>query len=241
MMTAVAQLIATIVLLSYALCSHAQVYRCVDNSGHVKFSQQPCGPAQQGEKVNLDGADVNRKPKPRVCKQVEKLAGLIFPHINDTDSILDIYSNLGGRAVLSAGVTAAVNYVFNFRFNPKARQTDVVALTYAKCLDGGFGQITQTDLPDWDNIQYVKDAAKAAKQAELHQLKECKQYDDKIIGLRQRLKTAKGKSVKLQARVDLEYLEGLRRDKCGSRHKAKQPKHKQDKQSAKFRQPGPDQ
>ena len=213
-MKAAAQLIATIVLFSYALCSHAEVYRCVDSSGHVVFTQQACGPAQQGEKVNLDGADVDRKPRPQVCKQVEKLADLIFPHIKETDSILDIYSNLGGRAFLSAGVTAAVNYVFNFRFNPKARQTDVVALTYAKCLDGGFGQIGKKDLPDWDKIEYVKAAAKAEKQAELQKLQECRQYDDKIRRLRARLKTAKDKSVKLQARVDMEYYDELKRKHC---------------------------
>jgi hypothetical protein len=217
MKTTVAQLIAGIMLLAYGLTGHAEVYRCVDTEGHVIFTQHPCGPAQQGEKVNLDGADINRKPKAEVCKEVEKLANLLFPHINETDSILDVYTDLGGRGDLSAGITAAVNYVFNFRYNPKARQSDVVALTHAKCLDGGFGRITEKDLPDWGKIKYIKEKPKEqaqTKQSREEQAKTCRQYDEKLAHLQERLTKAKDKSEKLQIQVDKEYYEGLKKEQC---------------------------
>ncbi len=201
----------------YGLSVHAEVYRCVDDAGHVIFTQHRCGPEQESEKVNLDGFDSNRKPRPQVCKQVEKLADLLFPHINDTDSILDIYADLGGRGSLSAGITAAVNYVYNYRYNPRARQTDVVALTYAKCLDGGFGRITEKDLPDWDKIKYNQEKPKhqkLTKQQQAEQEKTCQQYDEKIKQLRERLENAKDKSKKLQARVDVEFYSELKRKQC---------------------------
>jgi len=201
----------------YGMSGYAAVYRCVDANGNVIFSQHSCGPDQQSEKVNLDGIDVNRKPKPEVCKEIKKLAELIFPHISETDSILDIYSDLGGREYLSAGVTAAVNYVFNFHFNPKARQSIVVELTHAKCLDGGFGRITEKDLPDWEKIKYTKEKPKEQKQTKEQQEaqeKLCKEYDEKLTHLQARLAKAKDKSEKLQIQVDKEYLEGVKRDKC---------------------------
>jgi hypothetical protein len=220
MKSTITQLIAGMVLLGVGMVCHAEIYRCVDEAGNVIFTQHRCGPAQQGEAINLDNVDVNLKPKPEVCKQVEKLAELVFPHIHETDSILDVYSQLGGREYLSAGITAAVNYVFNFRFNPKARQTEVVALTHAKCLDGGFGQIKDKDLPDWDKIKYKPEKPRETGRAQPADLaKTCHEYDEKLTQLRQRLKSAKDKSEKMQARVDMEYVEEQIRQQCQRQQK----------------------
>jgi len=223
MKTSVTQLLATILLMAHGVGVHAEIYRCVDETGHVIFTQHRCGPAQESEKVNLDGFDSNRKPKPQVCKQVEKLADLLFPHVHDTDSILDIYSDLGGRGSLSAGITAAVNYVYNYRYNPRARQTDVVALTYAKCLDGGFGRITERDLPDWNKIKYNQEKPeqhKLTKEEQAEHDKTCLQYDEKITQLRERLGKAKDKGDKLSARVDMEYYAELKRKHCQAQAKS---------------------
>ncbi|MBI1423806.1 MAG: DUF4124 domain-containing protein [Gammaproteobacteria bacterium] len=211
------QYIAGILLLGVGGYGHAEIYRCVDDSGHVIFTQHRCAPTQESERVNLGNVDVNRKPKPAVCRQVERLAELLFPHINETDSILDVYTQLGGREYLSAGVTAAVNYVFNYRYNPKAGKNEVVALTHAKCLDGGFGRITEKDLPDWDRIKYKQEKpaeAKPTKEEQAQLEKTCAQYDTKLTELHKQLETTKDKSKKLQVRVDLEYYEGLKRKQC---------------------------
>ena len=217
-----ARLITGIMMLACAVSSHAAVYRCVDDTGDVIFSQHPCSPAQEGEKINLNGMDVNKKPKPEVCKEIKKLAELIFPHITQTDSILDVYTDLGGREYLSAGVTAAVNYVFNFRYNPKAKQAEVVELTHAKCIDGGFGKITQSELPDWNKIKYVKEKPKEhklTKQEQEEQAKTCKEYDAKIKDLKDRMAKTTVKSEKLQMQVDKEYYEGLAKEKCSKAQK----------------------
>lgn len=219
-------LITLCLLLGNSSNAHAEIFRCTDDSGHVVFTQDPCGPSQQSEQVNLDKLDKNPKPSARVCAQVEKLANLIFPHIHETDSILDIYSDLGGRKYLSAGTTAVVNYVFNFRFNPKAKQTNVVALTHDKCLDGGFGRITEKDLPDWDRIKYAKkkpEKNKTIKQGQQSSQAQCKQYDEKIKALREQMANAKDKSQKLQARVDLEYYSNQKREHCEAKKKDNSP------------------
>ena len=216
------QCIAGVLLLGVGSYGHAEIYRCVDDSGQVIFTQHRCAPTQESERIDVGGADVNRKPKPAICKQVEKLAELLFPHVNETDSILDVYKQLGGREYLSAGVTAAVNYVFNYRYNPKAGKTEVVALTYAKCLDGGFGRITEKDLPDWDRIRYKQEKPPEAKQTTEQQAeleKTCEQYDTKLTELRKQLESSKDKSKKLQSQVDLEYYEGLKRKQCKSTEK----------------------
>ena len=217
-----AQLLVVILLFAYGVSAHAEVYRCVDDMGKVTFTQHRCSPGQEGEQVKLDGANFNRKPKPEVCAEVKKLADLVFPHITQTDSILDIYTDLGGRQHLSAGITAAINYVFNFRYNPKARQSEVVELTHDKCLDGGFGQITQKDLPDWDKIKYKKEKPKEQQQSKQQQAereKVCKEYDVKIKDLKERMATTKDKSKILQSRVDKEYYEGLVKEKCSKAQK----------------------
>lgn len=218
MNTWIARLIPVIYLFSWSLFAQAAVYRCVDKAGNIVFTQDHCGPGEQGELVKLGSSDNRPKPGPAVCKKVEKLAGLIFPHIKQTDSILDMYTALGGREYLSAGITAAVNYVYNFRYNPKARQSNVVALTRDKCLDGGFGLIKEKDLPDWSKITYTRDKPKQTKQTreqDAERLKDCQKYTRKLVQLRERLNKAKSKSDKMQARVNLEYQQGLVKDRCG--------------------------
>jgi hypothetical protein len=215
----ITQLIIAALLLGWGLSSYAQVYRCVDKAGHVTFTQQRCAPGQSSEVVNLGQTEAVAKPKPAICKQVARLAKLVFPHIRQTDSILDIYSALGGRGQLSAGITAAVNYVFTFRYNPKAGQAVVVALTQGKCLDGGFGNLTSKDLPDWSKIKYAEAQTKPAKPTKPQVAadnKTCQQYLAKLSRLRKQMATAKTKSARMQARVNLEYEEGLRQEKCGS-------------------------
>lgn len=217
MNTRVARLIPAILLLSWVIPSYATIYRCTDETGNVIFTQHHCAPGQQSEVVNLNNSDDTPKPRAAVCKQVEKLARLVFPHINQTDSILDIYSDLGGREYLSAGITSVVNYVFNFRYNPKAQQNNVIALTRDKCLDGGFGLITEKDLPDWSKIKYTRKKPtepELSKEQLAEHRKACQDYAVKLARARDRLTKAKSKGQKMQAQLDVEYYEGLQRSKC---------------------------
>jgi len=213
-----------LLLLAATGVCRAEIYRCTDSEGHVIFTQQHCAIGQTGELVNMEGLnDQGDKLKSGagVCRKIEELAKLMFPHINQTDSILDIYSDLGGRQNLSAGVTAAVNYVFNFRYNPKASKANVVGLTFSKCLDGGFGKIREQDLPKWDKIKYVKEQKKAEQakavdraQARKQQSEQCATIRENLIRLRKRLAAAKDKGAKLQARVDLEYNQQQLKANC---------------------------
>lgn len=219
LVTAAIRVTTLCLLFASSLNAYAEIFRCTDDNGHVVFTQDPCGPAQQSEKVNLDKLEKNPKPSAKVCKQIENLAKIVFPHINDTDSILDIYSNLGGRKYLSAGATAAVNYVFNFRYNPKARQSNVVELTHDKCLDGGFGLIREKDLPEWDRIKYKKEKTKQREQTKQEKQalqSKCKDYDEKVKALQEQMDTTKDKNKKLQSRVDLEYYKSQISQQCGA-------------------------
>ncbi|MEJ2450006.1 MAG: DUF4124 domain-containing protein [Gammaproteobacteria bacterium] len=212
------QFIPAILLLAWGISAHAAIYRCIDKTGNILFTQHHCASGQQSEVVNLGKNDAVQKPRPAVCKQVEKLAEVLYPHIAATDSILKIYTNLGGREYLSASITSVVNYVYNFRYNPKARQSNVVALTRDKCLDGGFGMITKKDLPDWSKITYVQKKTKTKPALTREQLSErrkaCQAYAEKLAQARKRLAGARNKGQEMQARLDVEYYKGLQRDKC---------------------------
>jgi len=219
MKSRVTQFIIASLLLGWGLAACAQVYRCVDKAGQVTFTQQHCSPGQTSEVVNLGQTEATPNPKPAICKQVARLAKLVFPHIQQTDSILDIYSGLGGRGQLSAGITAAINYIFTFRYNPKASESVVVALTQGTCLDGGFGNLTRKDLPDWSKIKYAQaqdKTAKPTKKRVAEDNKTCQQYLVKLSRLRKQMEIAKTKSARMQARVNLEYQEEFRQEKCGS-------------------------
>jgi len=216
---------AIVLSIAWAGNCRAEIYRCTDSEGRVVFTQQHCAANQSSEKVDMEGLnDLGGKIKSdvKVCKKLKELADMMFPHISKTDSILDIYADLGGRKNLSAGVTAAVNYVFNFRYNPAAGRTDVVALTYSKCLEGGFGKIREKDLPDWGEIRYVEEQKKAdqardRQKAAQHEARaeQCGTIRNNLHQLRQRLAGAKDKSTKLQLQVDLEYNKQQLADKCG--------------------------
>lgn len=229
MNTFVKQLFAVMLLICSALPSHAAIYRCVDEAGNVLFTQKHCAPGQQGQIMNLgqNNSASEKKPRAAVCRQVEKLAEVMFPHVREKKSILDVYSDLGGREYLSAGITAVVNYVYAFRYNPKAKKSNVVALTREKCLDGGFGDIRKKDLPDWNKIKYVE--KKPAKKPALtkEQLAErqavCQDLTEKRGKARKRLDSAKSKGQKMQARLDVEYYTSQIQAKCGEEKKTVEP------------------
>lgn len=206
-------------LLGLPIASQA-VYRCVDEAGNTTFSQQPCAPGQASDRVTLeidvDEADID----PAVCEEIRKLAELIFPHIHTEESILTMYNKLGGRGSLSAGVTSAVNYVYNFRYNPEAKQALVVRLTHEKCLERGFGVIKQGDLPDWNHIAYqpqekTNGADTAAKPASANS--NCEKYREAIDTLEAKIKNAQSKSDELRLQSDKEHMQHLLRENCGKR------------------------
>jgi hypothetical protein len=217
------QLLMGCLLLVYIGQAMAGVYRCVDDTGAVSFSQQPCTPAQDSEEIDVDYYNTKYKPKAEVCKEVKVLAQMVFPHIAKTDSILDIYKDLGGRKNLSAGITSAVNYVFNFHHNPDARESEVVTLTHQKCLDGGFGKITEQDLPDWNKVKYSRDAPELRQELDRarynnktkQQIKNvCKKYDEAIKNILDRLSKPIDDAAKNKLQADKEYLEEVKRQNC---------------------------
>lgn len=163
--------------------------------------------------IDVDEADID----PAVCEEIRKLAELIFPHIHTEESILTMYNKLGGRGSLSAGVTSAVNYVYNFRYNPEARQALVVRLTQEKCLERGFGVIKQSDLPDWNRIAYQpqeksKEPDAVAKPAGANS--NCAKYREAIVTLEAKIKSASSKSDELRLQSDKEHMQHLLRENC---------------------------
>lgn len=220
MTSRVARLFAITILLCWVLPGYAAIYRCTDGAGHVLFTQDHCAHGQQSEVVNLGRNDSSSETNPgsSVCRQVEKLAEVIYPHIQQKKSVLDIYSDLGGREYLSAGITAVVNYVYAFRYTAKAKKSDVAALTREKCLDGGFGDIKKKDLPDWKKIKYVRKKTEKKPVLSKEQLAKrqaaCQDISHKLEQARRRLDDAKNKGQKMQARLDVEYFTKQAKQKC---------------------------
>lgn len=231
MNTSVAQLCAAALLLCWALPGYAAIYRCTDNTGHVTFTQHRCAPGQQSEIMNLgqNESAAEKKPRAAVCRQVERLAEVMFPHISQKNSVLDVYSDLGGREYLSAGITAVVNYVYSFRYNPRAVKSNVVTLTRDKCLDGGFGNITEKDLPDWNKVKYVQKKPKQApvekpalsKEQLAERRDACRDITEKLEQARKRVDSAKSKGQEMQARLDVEYYTSQAQQKCAGLNAAK--------------------
>ena len=211
-------------LLAVSSVSQAAIYRCTNESGEVIFTQKPCGPDQQGNEVKLDLKKENKEISPEVCKDVRYLAELMFPHIAAEESILKVYDDLGGRGNLSAGITSVVNYVYNFRYNPKAKQAEVLRLTHEKCLEKGFGVLSKKDMPNWEKIKYsiekqedkiLSDDSQA--EPERKGPETCESYDLKIKHLQERLAQPLNKSDMLRLQADKEYLEHLKQDQCAKK------------------------
>lgn len=193
------------------------IYRCIDNIGNTTFSQLPCAPGQEAGQVDIETGDEELRVDPAVCEEIRRLAVLIFPHIHTEESILTVYDKLGGRAGLSAGVTSAINYVYNFRYNPQAKQDLVVRLTHEKCLEKGFGIIRRDELPDWARFTYEPDKAATAGERTGEQgatNSNCVKYQEDIRKLTVQLRKAQSKSDELRLQADKEHMEFMLREHC---------------------------
>lgn len=121
-----------------AFNSQAGLHKCQDEKGKVTYSDRACKTDSAEKVVAGPNASQGTGPGPAVCESVRTLAGKIFNAMQAGVDPSDAIGALGGVGMVQHDVLQVLNYVYSFRGLTRLSKPQTMALTYEKCMAGGF-------------------------------------------------------------------------------------------------------
>lgn len=163
--------LSIILALTLSSTSMARVYKCKDSEGNISYSQTTC--AVSTEQKTLHSSSGAPSVSAEVCQFASEYAGEVFSKIRRGRSVIDIINNNGGVNSIKPRLLGLINYVSGFQAYNKISASRVSQLTFTKCQNNGFGQMTLDDIPIHDPLiaqrreilRTQQEADKAYKQA----------------------------------------------------------------------------
>lgn len=123
----------------------ARVYRCTDAAGKISYSQVPCPADTKSDTMRLGNKERQDKD---LCKLARDLAITSYEDMrtgSDPGAVMDEY---GGVDYITPATLAVINFAAGFRYNDDLSSQRVGAMAFARCREGGFGQLSEGDLPE---------------------------------------------------------------------------------------------
>ena len=125
--------------------AEARVYRCTDADGKISYSQVPCPAEAKSDTMRLG----NKERQDRdLCKLARDLAVSAYEDIragSEPGAVMDDY---GGVDYITPATLSVINFAAGFRYNDDLNAQRVGAMAFARCREGGFGQLSPGDLPE---------------------------------------------------------------------------------------------
>lgn len=158
--------LAALISVGVAAPAEARVYRCTDAAGKISYSQVPCPADVRSDTMRLGNKERQDKD---LCKLARDLAIKSYEDMragSDSSAIMDQY---GGVDYISPATLSVINFAAGFRYNDDLDAQRVGAMAFARCREGGFGQLSQGDLPEPEVMSdalpggHPEDAARAPK------------------------------------------------------------------------------
>ncbi|MDX1515954.1 MAG: DUF4124 domain-containing protein [Woeseiaceae bacterium] len=121
----------------------AGIYRCVDDTGAISYSQTPCA----GQQTTQISSASSRARESTGCGAASEFATTVAGAMRRGTSSADVMNRYGGVDSLSGGAINIINYVYSFRHNSDILPERIAALAQNKCRARSFGDLRCGDLP----------------------------------------------------------------------------------------------
>lgn len=131
--------------LAYSLAAEARVYRCTDATGKVAYSQVPCPNDQHSDQLRLGTKPRQDKDLCRLARDLGMRSFAQLQQGSEPGTLLDEY---GGVDYIQPATLSVINFAASLRYNQDITPQRVGSLTFARCREGGFGQLQPGDLPE---------------------------------------------------------------------------------------------
>lgn len=113
-------------------------HKCLDEKGGVVFSDQACEVV--GTDRSIAAQDPVRRPKESTaaCEIVRGFAAEIADVMRREVAAADLIAANGGVGLVDRPSLQVLNYVYMFRASPEVTTAEIAALSYRRCMAGGF-------------------------------------------------------------------------------------------------------
>ncbi len=125
--------------------AQARVYRCTDADGKVSYSQLPCPVDQQA--AEMRGVGGFKEHNRELCGEARDFSAQVFGEMNGGIEPGAVIDRHGGINNINAATLSVINFTASLRFNKDITPQQAGALSFSRCLGGGFGELRAGDLP----------------------------------------------------------------------------------------------
>lgn len=146
------RLLPSLLLLTAALIyqntAQAGVYRCKDAAGKIAYSQIPCPPEQQSDQMR--GINSTVRQDKDLCRDARDLGMHAFTAVRGGSEPTEVIDEFGGLNYINPPTLGVINFAASLRYNTDVTTQRVGSMTFARCIEGGFGKLSTGDLPKLD-------------------------------------------------------------------------------------------
>lgn len=136
------------ITLIYQDAVQAAVYRCKDAAGKIAYSQTPCPAEQQSDQMR--GINSTVRQDKDLCRDARDLGIHAFTSVRSGSEPAAVIDEFGGLNYINPPTLGVINFASSLRYNTDVTPQRVGSMTFARCLEGGFGKLSAGDLPKID-------------------------------------------------------------------------------------------
>lgn len=134
--------------LIYQDAAQAAVYRCKDAAGKIAYSQLPCPAEQQSDQMR--GINSTVRQDKDLCRDARDLGMHAFTAVRAGSEPAEVIDEFGGLNYINPPTLGVINFAASLRYNTDVTPQRVGSMTFARCIEGGFGKLSAGDLPKLD-------------------------------------------------------------------------------------------
>jgi hypothetical protein len=134
--------------LIYQEAAQAAVYRCKYSAGKIAYSQLPCPAEQQSDQMR--GINSTVRQDKDLCRDARDLGMHTFTEVRGGSEPTEVIDEFGGLNYINPPTLGVINFAASLRYNTDVTTQRVGSMTFARCIEGGFGKLSAGDLPKLD-------------------------------------------------------------------------------------------
>lgn len=108
----------------------------------------PCPAEQQSDQ--LRGINSTVRQDKDICRNARKLGLHAFTRLRSGSEPGEIIDEFGGLNYINPPTLGVINFAASLRYNTEVTPQRVGSMSFARCLEGGFGKLGAEDLPTLD-------------------------------------------------------------------------------------------
>lgn len=136
--------VTSLFLMLWASFVYAKLYKCVDKSGNVTYSQIPCEENQKTETIRMPTQVRDNVP---VCTKARRFSELLAEEMRSGVVFQEHVNRYGGLDGANKSIVSMINDIHRYKVNENMNASAIAALIANKCANNAYNGLTVDDIP----------------------------------------------------------------------------------------------